>query len=113
MKKRTKEEEIDKDEYGPPTQKVSKILLDLNQAVHNHLADEESNALAGYTTGPSSRPNDAPSPAQPLIHWVQVSDRRWRKMTKSKISGSHEIATQPSHSVDRARQQANIEFRIP
>ena len=31
-----------------------KILSDWNQAVPNHLADEWSNAWAGYTTGPSS-----------------------------------------------------------
>ena len=30
------------------------ILSDLNQAVPNHLADAQSNALVGYTTGPSS-----------------------------------------------------------
>ena len=40
-KKRMKEEEIEKGNCGPPTRKVFfEILLDLNQAVPNHLADD-------------------------------------------------------------------------
>ena len=41
-KKEIKEEEVGKDDYGPPNQKVSNILSDLIQAVdlHRHLADE-------------------------------------------------------------------------
>ena len=40
-KKRMKEEEIEKGDCGLPTPKVLfEILLDLNQAVPNHLADE-------------------------------------------------------------------------
>ena len=44
MKKRMKEEEIEKGDSGLPTRKVFffffEILSDLNQAVPNHLADE-------------------------------------------------------------------------
>ena len=42
MKRRTKEEEIERDDYGPPTRQdfFSKILSDLNKAVPNQLENK-------------------------------------------------------------------------
>ena len=51
MKKRMKEEEIEKGDCGPPTRKVSffETLSDFNHTVPNHLSDEIENTPGGVS----------------------------------------------------------------
>ena len=52
MKKRMKEEEIEKGDCGPPTQKVLfEILWDLNQAVPDHVADKSQKWIHHFEDG--------------------------------------------------------------